>query len=151
MLKKYADESTHPARAHQAYSILIAAAARRETLRYGQLAEAMHFGVHEGVGRGSVLNKALGCLIHLAAHVSLQPPRVSGQDIENLVDHLAVVSLSLLAHAGGPAAVDEEVQAGSVRCVARKVIVAGANREHLSDHPEGPAHGSDVRKRAEVA
>ena len=80
MLRKYAEDSTHPARAQQAYLILIAAAARRETLRYGQLAEMMHFGVHDGVGRGSVLNKGLGCIIHWCSKNGL--PRLTTLVVE---------------------------------------------------------------------
>ena len=77
---RFDQNSHHPTRALQAYLILIGLAAERKTIRYGQLAERMHFGEWEGVGRGSVLAKPLGCIIHWCAKHGL--PRLTTLVVE---------------------------------------------------------------------
>jgi len=78
---------------------------------------------------------------------------VAGAPLEkphHFVDHGAVVPGRLIPHAGRLAPLDEVIETGSLRGLARQRVVARAYREDTLHHIERAAHRAYIRIRAEI-
>ena len=74
--------------------------------------------------RGALEFQPAGGLVHALAQPSADLDRLALQKRHHVIDHAPVVFLRLIRHARGQAAMDVVVQAGPVRRVLRKVVVA---------------------------
>ena len=88
-------------------------------------------------------------------HESLYPaPHTLGvtvQNLENFPDHLTVRGLILQIDARGQAPPNVIIEAGTVRCLSRKIVTAGAYGIESLDHVESVTHQSHRRVGSEVS
>ncbi len=89
-------------------------------------------------------------LLHALLEVAQDRQRLSGQELDHPLDHLAVLLLRDVADARGLAALDVVVEARDARVAARLRPLARPVLEDAVEHVEGSTHLLRVRVRPEV-
>ena len=102
------------------------------------------------VQRGALVVALGGRLLHLALLLPLDLAVAAGEEVDDRLDVAAVLVAVDVADAGGPAALDEVVEAGIAGAPARLGPFAGAVLEQLAEQVEGLPHPLCAGERPEV-
>jgi hypothetical protein len=92
----------------------------------------------------------VGCPLHLLLELAHDRLGVAREELDHLVDHLAVVLLGDIANAWGQTALDVVIETGDARMAARLRPLAGPVREDTVEDVERLADLLRIRVRAEI-